>query len=427
MADHAQSGSMQTGGFRGFLQRRLAEAMGAALVILGLALLLSFLSASAGDPSFNRAVDQPTRNLMGPIGAYIADFTLQGLGLGVFILFAAPIAWGWRLIRDRALPRWWLRLALVPVAALLLSMATAGLPNGDGAKTTAGVSAAVSPAWPWKAGLGGFAGHLLIDGTAGLNSGLAANSPAGSPADASVPTAAMHAVGGLSGMLSTLGVPPLLGSASLLPASLSGLLALVTLYFALGIGLHSYLRFGRNVASAGRQVGLVIERRRRDLVAVAPTGRRDASAPSDRGMEDAATPWYRRLFAVGGGLVGGDRRRQRQEPHFAADDEPQSGQRSRLGPRREARLEVAEQEAGSGFAPASLQQPSIRTRNLVAPPREKQSGKTAKRAAAQPSLALDESNFELPPHDLLARPAANAAVQRINEESLEKNARLLRS
>ena len=71
MVDHAQAGPIHSGGFRGFLQRRLAEAVGAALIILGLGLLLAFISANAGDPSFNRAVDQPTRNLMGPLGAYI--------------------------------------------------------------------------------------------------------------------------------------------------------------------------------------------------------------------------------------------------------------------------------------------------------------------------------------------------------------------
>jgi S-DNA-T family DNA segregation ATPase FtsK/SpoIIIE len=427
MVDHAQSGPLQAGGLRGFVQRRLAEAMGAALIVLGLALLLSFLTASAGDPSFNRAVDQPVRNLMGPIGAYVADFALQGLGLGVFILFAAPMAWGWRLIRDRALPRWWLRLALVPLAALLLAMAAAGLPRADVAQVTAGAPSTVA-AWPWKAGLGGFAGHLLIDGTAGLNSGLAAASPSGAPVAAGTNS---PSIGGLSGILAGLGVPPLMGSSSFLPSMISGLMALVTLYFALGIGLHSYLRFGRNVASAGRHVGLVIERRRRDLVAAPASGR--SAVQADDAEDDRDTPWYGRIVALGGGLLGalggGAARRQRQEPHFDGEDEPhfspRGNQRSQLSARRDDGLEIDPEPAEPSFSRPSLQQPSVRTRNLVAPPREKASGKPTKRAAAQPSLALDENTFELPPHDLLARPAANAAVQRINEESLEKNARLL--
>jgi len=438
MTDHAQSRSMSrqmqgqpprgySGGFRGFLQRRLAEGGGGVLIILGLALLLAFLTASSGDPSFNRAVDQPTRNLMGPVGAYVADFALQGLGLGVIALVAAPLAWGWRLIRDRALPRWWLRFTLVPVAVLLLAMAAAGLPSlGGGAPISAGnaavgqavagqaavaatapgaaptVAPTVAP-WPWTAGLGGFAGHLLLAGTAGFNG-------------------AAGGLGGFSGLLATIGVPPVMGSASFLPAVIAAVAALVALYFALGIGIHSYVRFGRNVATAGRRVGLVIERSRRTL------------GPADEDEQDATQPargsWYRRLFAGGRSALGQSVLRRngqaaRHEPHFAEEDDTdrvyQRGQR----------LGGAGDPAEDSYAPVaaqpSLTQPSARIRGLVAQPvaKEKAPGKAAKRGTAQPSLALEESDFELPPHDLLARPPANAAVQKINEESLEKNARLL--
>ncbi|HTH97860.1 MAG TPA: DNA translocase FtsK 4TM domain-containing protein, partial [Stellaceae bacterium] len=439
MVDHAQAGPIYSGGFRGFLQRRLAEAIGAALIILGLGLLLAFISANAGDPSFNRAVDQPTRNLMGPLGAYIADFALQGVGLGVFALFAAPIAWGWRLVRLRSLSLWWLRLTLVPVAALFLAMAAAGLPDAGGVTpvtTATGAVIATPAAWPWKAGLGGFAGHLLIDGTAGLNSGLGAD--ASPPATAQPGTAQPSTIpasarpGGLSGLLLAVGVPSLFGSPSFLPAILSGLLALVALYFALGIGLHSYLRFGRNVASAGRQVGLVIERRRRDLIATTPDRRQAANRHADE-LDDeapsATVPLHRRLFAAGRGLFGGESGSRRQEPHFDSDGEPVVTRRTA---QREERSDfgAGEFRAGEmepGYDQPQLQQPSARTRSLVAAPapREKPSGKPAKRATVQPSLALEDGSFELPPHDLLARPTANAAVQKINEESLEKNARLL--
>ena len=420
MVDHAQPMPMQSGGFRGFMQRRMAEALGAALILLGLALLLSFLSASASDPSFNRAVDQPTRNLMGPLGAYIADFALQGLGLGVFVLFAAPIAWGWRLVRRRSLTLWWLRLTLVPVAAILLAMAAAGLP-GEAAKpvvTTAGATMA-PPAWPWKAGMGGFAGHLLIEGTAGLNSGLASASGTADAATAAGASQPQKLPGGFSGLLAAFGVPALFGSASLLPATISGALALIALYFALGIGLHSYLHFGRNVASAGRKVGLVIERRGRGLIATTPDHPR-----YDEGSEEeaASAPWYRRLFAApitwGGRLMGsGDG--ARREPHFDEDAAPQAGRSY------DTRVTARADDDEPAFEQPSLQQPSVRTRNLVAAPVAREKPAKAKRATVQPSLALEENSFELPPHDLLARPTANAAVQKINEESLEKNARLL--
>jgi S-DNA-T family DNA segregation ATPase FtsK/SpoIIIE len=426
MVDHAQSMPM-SGGFRGFMQRRLTEALGAGLVLLGLALLLALLSASAGDPSFNRAVDQPTRNLMGPLGAYVADFALQGLGLGVFVLFAAPIAWGWRLVRQHGLTLWWLRLTLVPVAAILLAMAAAGLPGEDtkpaasaAGGTTVSVPTVSAPAWPWKAGMGGFAGHLLIEGTAGLNSGLGAADAA--PAGAASPVPAQAALGGFSGLLAAFGVPALFGSASFLPALIAGILALVALYFALGIGLHSYLHFGRNVASAGRKVGLVIERRGRGLIATTPDrpGHDDADADADA-AETAAAPWHRRLLAFGGRMMGGGGNGARREPHFDEDETPQQSGRS-----YNTRVTARRDDEEPAFEQPALQQPSPRTRNLVAqPPAREKPAKATKRATVQPSLALEDSSFELPPHDLLARATANAAVQKINEESLEKNARLL--
>src|SRR6185369_11308270 len=97
------------------------------------------------------------------------------------------------------------------------------------------------------------------------------------------------------------------------------------------------------------------------------------------------------------------------------------------GSRRNARAVVEDIDADEPhFDEPDLQQPSARTRSLVVtPPAAKEKSAKAKRATVQPSLALEESSFELPPHDLLARPSANAAVQKINEESLEKNARLL--
>ena len=55
---------------------------------------------------------------------------------------------------------------------------------------------------------------------------------------------------------------------------------------------------------------------------------------------------------------------------------------------------------------------------------KKAKAKPAKKETKQAKLDF-EGEVELPSVDLLARPAADAAVQRINEESLEKNARLL--
>jgi len=107
------------GGWREFLRRRLAEIAGGAEYPVALAYLLAVLTAHESDPSFNRAIDGPTLNLMGSIGAYVGDFALQGLGLAAILFALAPAAWGWKLIRDRRLERWWLKITLLPGAALL--------------------------------------------------------------------------------------------------------------------------------------------------------------------------------------------------------------------------------------------------------------------------------------------------------------------
>src|SRR5690349_7644092 len=138
------------GGWGEFVRRRLAEIAGGALMLIALAYLLSVLTAHEGDPSFNRAIDGPTLNLMGPVGAYVGDFALQGLGLAAIIFALAPAAWGWKLIRDRRLERWWLKITLLPFAALLTAGACAAIPS--------------SGKWPWTAGMGGFSGRLLLDG-----------------------------------------------------------------------------------------------------------------------------------------------------------------------------------------------------------------------------------------------------------------------
>ncbi|HEX6120465.1 MAG TPA: DNA translocase FtsK 4TM domain-containing protein, partial [Dongiaceae bacterium] len=81
---------MSGGGWRAFVRRRLAEIAGGAFLLVALAYLLSVLTAHESDPSFNRAIDGPTLNLMGPVGAYVGDFALQGLGLAALMFAIAP-------------------------------------------------------------------------------------------------------------------------------------------------------------------------------------------------------------------------------------------------------------------------------------------------------------------------------------------------
>ncbi|MES1152820.1 MAG: DNA translocase FtsK [Dongia sp.] len=179
----------------------------------------------------------------------------------------------------------------------------------------------------------------------------------------------------------------------------AAIVALTLLFFTLGIALIGYITFGRNVAAAGRKVGGAFDRRKHDYVQPA------------RGEEEdeERVGLLRRMF---GGIT---------LPSFSSLFPRRE---AAPAPRREPQFDGPEEDAID--LPRHV--PAERNARLVVAPAaaKKEKAKPAKRERAQPKLALDgESEFELPPHDMLARPISNTAVQRINEESLEKNARLL--
>ncbi len=149
------------GGFRllpagagAFLRKRGAEALGGLLLVAGLAGLVALLSYAPGDPGPNVATDRPARNLLGAPGAWVADVALATLGLAASLVALVLLGWAWRLLRDKALPRWGLRVALLPLMLLLAAVALDALPRPQG--------------WSQAAGLGGFVGDLLHGHLTGL-------------------------------------------------------------------------------------------------------------------------------------------------------------------------------------------------------------------------------------------------------------------
>ncbi|WP_395019471.1 DNA translocase FtsK 4TM domain-containing protein [Dongia sp.] len=353
-----------------FLRRRTMEAVGVGLILIGLAYLMALLSADSNDPSFNHAVDDPARNLLGLPGAYVADFALQALGLAAAVPAAALIAWGWRLIRTRAMARWWLKLLLLPISTALTAIPLSALPS--------------SGQWPWVAGFGGFVGRMGLAGADG-NSGLAGW--AARLAGNEMPGTQVHAL-----LILTTTV-----------------LSFVALFFTLGIALGGYVRFGRNVAHAGKKVGLAFDRRRQPAAAtarVARTVREEDEEEKEsffrRTFGEIRMPSLRSLFTIRGRRDDDEDVVARREPQLGAYEEPE--------------IDLPE--------PAMIERQGAA--RVVVPPAPKKEKKPAKKERVQAKLDFDgEPEFELPPHDMLSRPTSNAAVQRINEESLEKNARLL--
>ncbi|MGJ3263549.1 MAG: DNA translocase FtsK 4TM domain-containing protein [Salinarimonas sp.] len=133
---------------RAFLRRRLAETTGLVLLAAALALAVALATWSVEDPSLNHATDGPVRNLLGFPGAVAADLVMQLVGLGAVALIAPLALWGWQLLREGALPRLSLRIGLLFV--------------GAGAATAVASALPATARWPLPTGLGGVCGDALL-------------------------------------------------------------------------------------------------------------------------------------------------------------------------------------------------------------------------------------------------------------------------
>ena len=338
MTDQTTTGFVPTG-TRVFLRRRFEEVSGLVLLLLAIAYLVSLLTASRSDPSFNLATDGPVQNALGWPGAYIADLTLQSLGLASFMLAVALGIWGVKLMRHRPANPWWLRLALLPTSLVTMAIGLGLVPWGG--------------SWPFGEGLGGALGQLIFGG------------------------------GALPGLIS-------LGKVPLWAVQLACLLlALPAYYFALGISWRRYRQAGLAIATAGGEV----------------TTRT-------------------------GALV---RFLSRRNKEMAAEMRAERYEEAR---RMEPMLDEHAQEDEEAEQPISLMPPvpaePARPREEGAPLVEPQKPRTkpGKRATRGGQATLDlvpNAEYSLPPLDLLHPPAKDRNAQKVNEESLEKNARLLES
>jgi DNA segregation ATPase FtsK/SpoIIIE, S-DNA-T family len=142
-----------------------AELIGLALACAALALLIALASYDPHDPSLNTASSRETRNLVGPLGATVADLLLQTFGAAAALPGLTMLVWAWRLVSRRGMGSVAVRIAsllgAIPVvAAVFASMS----PDG-------------SVIWPTIAGPGGAAGRLLAEATIRSSGALAG--PAG--------------------------------------------------------------------------------------------------------------------------------------------------------------------------------------------------------------------------------------------------------
>ncbi|MDB5481131.1 MAG: cell division protein FtsK, partial [Caulobacteraceae bacterium] len=132
------------------LTRRLAYAP---LALAGLLLAADLVSYQPGDASFDTAAGGPTANLLGPVGADLADLAIQSIGLGAWVIALLVTAAGVGGLLRRPGGTGARRPPMLKAIAAAL-----------GVLALAAAFAAPAPpvSWPLSAGLGGMAGDTLL-------------------------------------------------------------------------------------------------------------------------------------------------------------------------------------------------------------------------------------------------------------------------
>jgi S-DNA-T family DNA segregation ATPase FtsK/SpoIIIE len=108
--------------------KRLNEVTGFLFLAAGILLLLSMASFHRQDPSWDTVAGGTVRtgNLVGPVGAHIADVFLQSFGLAAFLFPVLIFALGWKWIRSEAVEAPVIKL-LGSAALVLSACGAAGL------------------------------------------------------------------------------------------------------------------------------------------------------------------------------------------------------------------------------------------------------------------------------------------------------------
>ncbi|MFN4312061.1 MAG: DNA translocase FtsK [Ferrovibrio sp.] len=356
-------------GFDEFLRLRAREGGGVLILGVGFLLALALATFDPADPNFNHATPLAPRNWLGLPGAYASDVLLQTLGLSAWLFVLLLASWGFRVVSHRGLPRWWLNVALVPLTLVLFACFAAALP--------------VPASWSLRAGLGGVVGDYIL----------------------------YH-------QLVPLGVSFGLPISAVLPAILCFAFAVLCFYFASGLSSSEWRRMGAGLGfGAAAATGLAAQGLYRGGKAAMRTGQ---EAPEVVG-------------GVFGRLKGFFSRGDEDDRPMLRKAEPSFGKaKARAAAEDDDYIDPddldddidADDDEDMPRLPAARKVDEGRVTRRIEKP------KTGSRMAreAQTSLNLgDAGDFELPELSLLKPPPADSAREKINEDALEQNARMLES
>ena len=135
-------------GFLAELSRRTAQISGILLGTLAAFVLLSLISFSPTDPSWNTASLNSPQNWMGAAGAITADLGMQSLGFVSYLIPLFLFAWAWSCLFGQLFKRAGIRWCLLPLSLVFLSAVFAALP--------------ITTEWTKPLSAGGAAGQLML-------------------------------------------------------------------------------------------------------------------------------------------------------------------------------------------------------------------------------------------------------------------------
>ena len=135
-------------GFLAELSRRTAQISGILLGTLAAFVLLSLISFSPTDPSWNTASLNSPQNWMGAAGAITADLGMQSLGFVSYLVPLFLFAWAWSCLFGQVFKRAGIRWCLLPISLIFLSAVFAALP--------------ITTEWTKPLSAGGAAGQLML-------------------------------------------------------------------------------------------------------------------------------------------------------------------------------------------------------------------------------------------------------------------------
>jgi S-DNA-T family DNA segregation ATPase FtsK/SpoIIIE len=219
---------------------------------------------------------------------------------------------------------------------------------------------------------------------------------------AALPAGSWRLAGGLGGFVGQLLLPRLAGLTGLpegLVGAIAGGLAVAVLFVSAGIAWSSYRAAAHRAAAGGRMAGFGLA---------------------------VAYGWVRGLFGSDADEDAGERRAERRR--LLRDEGANNLRREpRLGTSLGPALDDDEDDDEIPALPARRIEGAGRGSLIAAKkPRAKPGRRGMSAGQATLDLVQDEE-YALPPLDLLEQPPVNKAAQRMTEESLEKNARLLES